>query len=75
VLVGLKNNNNNKNRDDVYGAGITTKVIARVHPVLLMNAERAPTWAASPRRNKGRFHPQFIFNSPSPFVLIAQPVS
>jgi len=31
------NNNNNNNHDNVYGAVIMTKVIARVHPVHLMN--------------------------------------
>ena len=39
VLVGLKNNNNNSNDDNVYGAVIMTKVIARVHPVHLMNVD------------------------------------
>jgi len=36
------NNNNNNNYDNVYGAIIMTKVIARVHPVQLMNAACAP---------------------------------
>jgi len=31
------NNNNNNNYDNVYGATIMTKVIARVHPVHLNN--------------------------------------
>jgi len=31
------NDNNNSNHDNVYGAIIVTKVIARVHPVHLMN--------------------------------------
>jgi len=35
----LNNNNNNNNYDYVYGAIIMTKVIARVHPVHLMNAD------------------------------------
>ena len=35
------NNNNNNNYDNVYGAVIMT-VIARVHPVHLMNADWAP---------------------------------
>ena len=37
--LGLSNNNNNNNNshDNVYGAVIMTKVIARVHPVHLMN--------------------------------------
>jgi len=35
-----KNNNyNNNNRDNVYGAVIMTKVIAKVHPVHLINTE------------------------------------
>jgi len=34
-----KNNNNNNSHDNVYGAVIMTKVIARVHPVHLMNAD------------------------------------
>jgi len=33
----LKNNNNK--HDNVYGAIIMTKVIARVHPLHLMNAD------------------------------------
>jgi len=32
-------NNNNNSRDNVYGAVIMTKVIARVHPVHLMNVD------------------------------------
>jgi len=32
-------NNNNVNHDNVYGAIIMTKVIARVHLVHLMNAD------------------------------------
>ena len=35
-------NHNNNNRDNVYGDIITTKVIARVHPVHLMNVDWAP---------------------------------
>jgi len=34
-----KNNNNNNNYNNVYGAVIMTKVIARVHPVHLMNVD------------------------------------
>jgi len=30
------------NHDNVYGAAIMTKVIARVHPVHFMNSDRAP---------------------------------
>jgi len=33
------NNNINNNRDNAYGAVIMTKVIARVHPVHLMNVD------------------------------------
>ena len=33
------NNNNNNSNDNVYGAVIMTKVIARVHPVHLMNVD------------------------------------
>ena len=40
LLYHLHNNNNNHN--NVYGAIIMTKVIARVHPVHLMNADWAP---------------------------------
>jgi len=36
------NNNNNNNHDNVYGAVIMTKVIARVNPVHLMKVDRAP---------------------------------
>ena len=32
-------NNNNNSHDNVYGAVITTEVIARVHPVRLMNVD------------------------------------
>ena len=34
---GYIRNNNNNSHDNVYGAVIMTKVIARVHPVHLMN--------------------------------------
>jgi len=41
--VNNNNNNNNKNNnnsyDNVYGAVIMTEVIARVHPVHLMNVD------------------------------------
>ena len=33
------NSSNNNNYDNVYGAIIMTKVIARVHPVHLMNVD------------------------------------
>ena len=36
--VSLLNNHNNSH-DNVYGAVIITKVIARVHPVHLMNVD------------------------------------
>jgi len=39
TVANLNNNNNNNNYDNVYGAVIMTKVIARVHPVHLMNAD------------------------------------
>ena len=42
VILSVNNNNNNKNQDNVYGAVIMTKVIARVHPVHLMNVDWAP---------------------------------
>jgi len=32
-------NNNSNSHDNVYGAVIMTKVIARVHPVHLMNVD------------------------------------
>ena len=32
-------NNNNNSHDNVYGAVIMTKVIARVHPVHLINVD------------------------------------
>ena len=35
----VRNNNNNTSHDNVYGAVIMTKVIARVHPVHLMNVD------------------------------------
>ena len=38
VLTRVTNNNNNSH-DNVYGAVIMTKVIARVHPVHLMNVD------------------------------------
>ena len=44
AAAALYNNNNNNNNntnshDNVYGAVIMTKVIARVHPVHLMNVD------------------------------------
>ena len=41
ALTSVHNNNNNSH-DNVYGAVIVTKVIARVHPVHLMNVDWAP---------------------------------
>jgi len=38
-LVRQRYNNNNNNHDNVYVAVIMTKVIARVHPVHLMNVD------------------------------------
>ena len=40
-LLQVSNNNNNSH-DNVYGAVIMTTVIARVHPVHLMNVDWAP---------------------------------
>jgi len=39
VATCYNNNNNNNSHDNVYGAVIMTKVIARVHPVHLMNVD------------------------------------
>jgi len=44
-----KTNNNNSSHDNVYGAVITTEVIARVHPVHLMNADSECRVAANPQ--------------------------
>jgi len=41
VANNNNSNNNNNNYDNVYGAVIMTKVIARVHPVYLMNVDGA----------------------------------
>jgi len=41
-LWQLFNNNNNNSHDNVYGVVIMTKVIARVHPVHLINVDWAP---------------------------------
>ena len=38
LLVDYFNNNNNNSHDNVYGAVIMTKVIARVHPFHLMTS-------------------------------------
>jgi len=38
-IVVLPNNNNNNSHDNVYGAVIMTKVIARVHTVHVMNVD------------------------------------
>ena len=35
----MNNDDNSNNRDNVYGAIIMTEVIARVHPVHLMNVD------------------------------------
>ena len=37
--VCVDNNDNNNSHDNVYGAVIMAKVIARVHPVHLMNVD------------------------------------
>ena len=39
MLVNNNNTYNNTNHDNEYGAVIITKVIARVHPVHLMNVD------------------------------------
>jgi len=39
ITPTYNNNNNNNSHDNVYGAVIMTKVIARVHPVHLMNVD------------------------------------
>jgi len=39
LSTGFNNNNNNNSHDNVYGAVIMTKVIARVHPVYLMTVD------------------------------------
>ena len=38
-VISRNNNNNNNSHDNVYGAVIMTKVIARVHPVHLINVD------------------------------------
>jgi len=38
MTFNTDNNNNNNSHDNVYGAVIMTKIIARVHLVHLMNA-------------------------------------
>jgi len=40
--VTVDNNTDNDNHDNVYGAVVMTEVIARVHPVDLMNVDWAP---------------------------------
>jgi len=42
VVATFRNRNRNRNssHDNVYGAVIMTKVIARVHPVHLMNVDK-----------------------------------
>ena len=42
LCMYVYNNSNNNSHDNVYGAVIMTKVIARVHPVHLMNVDWAP---------------------------------
>jgi len=37
--TALDNNNNNNSHDNVFGAVIMTKVIARVHPFHLINVD------------------------------------
>ena len=39
AVANNNNNNINNSHDNVYGAVIMTKVIARVHPVHLMNVD------------------------------------
>jgi len=39
ITISMSNMNNNTSHDSVYGAVIMTKVIARVHPVHLMNVD------------------------------------
>ena len=42
VLFNNNNNDNNNSHANVYGAVVMTRVIARVHPVYLMNVDWAP---------------------------------
>ena len=48
LVAPHNNNNNNNSHDNVYGAVIMTKVIARVHAVHLMNADTERRVAANP---------------------------
>jgi len=77
-------NNNNNSYDNIYGAGIMAKVIARVHPVHLMNVDwalggRQPSDQASRLRLLVRrklaaiihiHHRHCYYNSASKLILI-----
>ena len=70
------NNNNNNSHDNVYGAVIMTKVIARVHLVHLMNVD----WAPRGRQSevdlgcKSAENWQLSSKSTIAIVIITQPV-
>ena len=80
VLVGLKYKKNNNSHDNVYGAIILTKVIARVHPVHLMNVDwapggRQPSDQANRLGLRIRRNWQLSSTSTIAIVIITQPVS
>jgi len=64
---------NNNNYDNVYGAIIMTKVIARVHPVHLMNVDRA-SGGRQPSDQANRLGLESaVHHPPSPLLLLLSP--
>jgi len=69
------------NYDNIYGAVITTKVIARVHLILSMNADSAPVGVRQPSDQANRLACKSAENWQLPstsvitIVIITQPVS
>ena len=49
--MDYNNNNNNNSHDNVYGAVIMTKFIARVHPVHLMSLTCSHIFVTVPQDN------------------------
>ena len=75
--TSYNNNNNNNSHDNVYGAVFMTKVIARVHPVHLMNVDWAPGGRQPPdQANRlGLWVDNWQLSSTSAIAIITQPVS
>jgi len=67
-------NCNNNSHDNVYGAVIMTKVIARVHPVYLMNVDANPQTKPVDLGCESAENWQLSSTSTIAIVIITQPI-